>query len=376
MNIYKKKISMAEPTFSSSEIKLINFQIKKSINNSLSMGPNVKLFQDRFAKKIGAKYAIATNSCTSALEIALQSVCKLNDEVLIPGQTFIASAMAAHLSNLKIKFVEIDQNDFCIDFLDLKKKISKKTKAIILVNMGGNISNNLDKIKKLCNQKKIYIIEDAAHSLGAKYLNKNSGTLGDIGCFSFYPTKIITTGEGGMLTTNNKKIASFAKSLQLRGRDLKNKNEQYVYPGRNVRMPEISAILGLIQLNKLDSFLKKRRKIASVYLKGFKNNNKIKIALPKKLSQTSCWKIPIILNQNIKRDSILEKLNKLGIMADKAYFPPVHQQPIIKKILKIKKNHLPKTENLSKFHICLPCHQNMSVADAKYVVQTLNKLLK
>ena len=102
MNIYKKKISMAEPTFSSSEIKLINFQIKKSINNSLSMGPNVKLFQDRFAKKIGAKYAIATNSCTSALEIALQSVCKLNDEVLIPGQTFIASAMAAHLSNLKI----------------------------------------------------------------------------------------------------------------------------------------------------------------------------------------------------------------------------------------------------------------------------------
>lgn len=242
--------------------------------------------------------------------------------------------------------------------------------------MGGNISNNFDKIKKLCKQKKIYIIEDAAHSLGAKYLDKYSGTLGDIGCFSFYPTKIITTGEGGMLTTNNKKIATFAKSLQLRGRDLEAQDEQYIYPGRNVRMPEISAILGLVQLDKLDFFLRKRREIASIYLESFKNNSKIRIALPKKLSQTSCWKIPIILNQDINRDTILKKLNRHGIMADKAYFPPVHQQPVIKKILKIKKNHLPKTEKISKFHICLPCHHNMSVADAKYVVQILNKLLQ
>jgi perosamine synthetase len=369
----KLKINMADPHFKKNDIDYIISKTKNMININLSLGKNVRSFEKKFAKYIGCKYAIATSSCTSALEIALQAVCKEGDEVIIPSQTFVATAMAVYLSKFKVQFVEISKEDFCINFNDLKKKITRKTKAIVLVHFAGTICADFDKIKKLCFNKKIFLIEDAAHSLGAKYNQIMSGSLGDAGCFSFYPTKIITTGEGGMITTNNINIAKFAKSMQLRGRDLSKNKEEYIYPGRNVRMQEFSAILGLCQLKKINIFLKKRRIIAKIYKKKFLLCKKIFLVSPRKINQSSFWKIPILIDSDYNRDEILSKLRNKGIMADTTYTPPVHLQPVIRKLFKIKKGILPKTENYLKHHICLPCHQNMTIKQAIYVAEEVLK---
>lgn len=369
----KLKINMADPHFKKSDIDYIISKTKNMINVNLSLGKNVRTFEKKFAKYIGCKYAIATSSCTSALEIALQAVCKEGDEVIIPSQTFVATAMAVYLSKLRVQFVEISKEDFCINFNDLKKKITRKTKAIVLVHFAGTVSADFDKIKKLCSDKKIFLIEDAAHSLGAKHNQVMSGSLGDAGCFSFYPTKIITTGEGGMITTNNINIAKFAKSMQLRGRDLSKTKEEYIYPGRNIRMQEFSAILGLCQLKKINIFLKKRRSVAKIYKKKFTLCKNIFLVFPKKINQSSFWKIPILIDTDYNRDNILSKLRNKGIMADTTYTPPVHLQPVIKKLFKTKKGILPKTENYLRHHICLPCHQNMTTKQAIYVADEVLK---
>lgn len=370
-----QKFEMADPSFNKKDIKFITKHTKEMLNIALSMGKNVRKFEKNFAKYIGCKYAIATSSCTAALEIAVQSVCKEGDEVIIPSQTFIATAMAVKLSKLNIKFVEISENDFCIDFNDLKKKVSTKTKAVILVNFAGTVSGDFDKIKKFCLKKKLFLIEDAAHSIGAEFNKKKSGVLADIGCFSFYPTKIITSGEGGMLTTNNKKIADFAKSLQYRGRDLNSPSEIYINKGRNIRMQEFSAILGLLQLTKINSFLKRRKQIAKIYKKNLSNNPHTKLVFPKNFSNSSFWKIPILIDIKFDRNKVLKKLRKKGIMADLTYNPPVHLQPIIKKLCGTKKNLLPKTERLLKQHICLPCHQNMNFKDVEYISKSFLTIL-
>ena len=152
--------------------------------------------------------------------------------------------------------------------------------------MAGTISSDIMQILDFCKKNKLFLIEDAAHTPGAIINGKQAGSIGDVGCFSFYPTKIITSGEGGMLTTSKKNIANFARSYQNRGRDIFNKNEVYVNPGRNVRMTEISALLGRIQLSKLDKNLKRRRDIAKIYINSFKRLKDVFLVTPKKLNQT------------------------------------------------------------------------------------------
>ncbi len=371
-----KKINIAEPHFTIKDKIKIKHELTNILDGSLSMGPNVKLFEKQFSKKINTKYAIAMNSCTSALEAALQFFNVKNKEVLVPSQSFIATAMAVTLSGGTPIFCEIKKETLNIDINDIKKKVSKKTKGLIIVHMAGTISSDIMQILDFCKKNKLFLIEDAAHTPGAIINGKQAGSIGDVGCFSFYPTKIITSGEGGMLTTSKKNIANFARSYQNRGRDIFNKNEVYVNPGRNVRMTEISALLGRIQLSKLDKNLKRRRDIAKIYINSFKRLKDVFLVTPKKLNQSSFWKFPIILGSKYDRDKIIKKLMKKGVQADAAYKPPLHLQPVIKKIYNIKKGHLPFSENILKRHLCLPCHQNMTTEDAKYVVNNFLEILK
>ncbi len=371
-----KKINIAEPFFNHEDKKLIHKELDTILDSKLSMGDNVKNFEIEFANKIGSKYAIAMNSCTSTLEAALTYFNVKNKEVIIPAQTFIATGMAVHLSGGTPIFAEIKKNDLCLDIEDIKKKVSKKTVGIIIVHMAGHISSDIDKIKKYCEDNGLFLIEDAAHTPGAEFKNTKSGNIGHVGCFSFYPTKILTTGEGGMLTTNNENIANYARSYQNRGRDMKSKKEErYIIPSRNNRMTEFSALLGRVQLRHLDEYLASRRNVAKIYLRRLSNFPKIELILPKKILQSSCWKIPIILDKCYDRAFILKELKKRGIEADTAYNPPLHLQPVMANLYKIQKNMLPISEDILSRHICLPSHQNMKAEDANYVCDNLLNIL-
>lgn len=367
---------MAMPHFDAEDRKRIHGEIEQILDNSLSMGANVAEFEKEFAARVGVRYAIAMNSCTSALEASLLACNVHGREVIVPSETFIATGMAVHLVGGKVVFAEISEKTFCLDFEDVKNKVTPQTAAIILVHMAGLITPQINELRALCVDHGIFLIEDAAHAPGACYQGKEAGSLGHVGCFSFYPTKVMTTGEGGMLTTNDDHIAAFARSFQHRGRHMTSSVEQYIMPGRNVRMTEVAALLGRVQLSHLDEFLARRRYIASTYHRELKEIPEINMIFPEDLESSTFWKLPILLAPHLNRAMLTERMIAAGIMVDWAYQPPLHLQPVFKELYGTTKGMLPKTEALLSRHICLPCHPQMTDEDALFVARTFRTMVR
>ena len=363
----KKIYHVAQPYFSNSDINWIQKKVFDILTGKLSTGPLTALFEKKFAKFIGTKYAVFLNSCTSALEIAVKSL-KLtkNDEVIVPAQTFIATGIAVTLQGAKVVFAEINPDTFCINLAEIKKRITKNTKAIMLVYFAGYIPEDIIQIKNFCKKNKIIIIEDCAHAIGSRIKNKKVGSIGIAGCFSFFSTKTITTAEGGMLTTNDKKLYDYAISLRERGRDWTKPVEIYKEAWRNCRVPEFNALLGLKQFSNINKIINHRGQIALIYDNYISKSLHIS-TLPKyKGIKLSLWKhITIINNNKINRNKLAKNLfNKYGIVINWAYTPPIHLQPVYKKLYNIKSNSLPITENIMKKHFHLPLHMKIRKKDA------------
>lgn len=370
------KITMADPYFSPQDRTWIHAEVDAILSGQLSMGSNVAAFEEEFARMVGVRHAIAMNSCTSSLEASLIALgINPGDEVIIPGETFIATGMAVHLVGGMPVFAEISPETFCLDMEDVRRKGTSRTKGIIMVYMGGLIPPNIDDFRKYCDTQGWFLIEDAAHAPGARRKGKAAGSFGHAGCFSFFPTKVLTAGEGGMLTTNDEQVAQVARSLQHRGRDFDSAHEQYALPGRNVRMPEFSALLGRIQLGHLEEFLAERRRVAAVYRQAFQEDRRVKLIVPSDEAASTYWKLPLLLPRGVDRPALTSYLKEAGVFLDHAYNPPLHLQPVFRTVYNICEGHLPITEDLLSRHVCLPCHPRISDEEANHVVQTLKKAL-
>lgn len=366
---------MAEPYFSKEDRDLIHRELDLILNGQLSMGPNVKRFENEFAARVGSKYAIAMNSCTSTLEAALLAKGAVGREVIIPAETFIATGMAVHMVGAIPVFAEISEDTFCLDLDDVKSRITPRTAGIILVHFAGRITDNVTEFREFCDVNNLFLIEDAAHAPGAQIDGRDAGTFGHIGCFSFYPTKVITSGEGGMLTTDDEAVAVFARSYQNRGKNMAIEEEQYTSVGRNVRMTEMSALIGRVQLSHLDEFLEQRRLISSVYSEMLSGHPMIKLILPQKTENSSYWKIPLLLDPRIDRLKITTAMKEAGISVDTTYQPAIHLQPVFRKLYGTAPGLLPTTEQVLSRHLCLPCHPRMTRADAIFVSKTLLEIV-
>ena len=261
----KVKYPRAKPYFSKKDKKSILKDISGILNSGmLTQGAYVLEFESRFKKEIGTNYAVATSSCTSALEIAIKSLGIYGKKILVTTNTWMSCANVILLTNNTPVFVDINADTLNMDTI---KKLDGSS-AILWVHMAGLIHPDFFKIKKICDAKGIKIIEDCAHAHGATLNGKKAGSIGDVGCFSFYPTKIMATGEGGMITTNSKEIADKADIYRNHGTT---RNPQKVlgldygvtchYPSQNYRMTEIAGILGLYQLSHLSKFVSKRNKL-------------------------------------------------------------------------------------------------------------------
>ena len=347
------------------------------LNGRLSMGYRVEKFEKEFARLCGSQFAVAFPSGTSALETALSVLgVKAGDEILIPVQTFIATGMAIHFAGARPVFTEIDPHNFCMDFDDAWKRVTKKTKGAIVVHFGGYLSPELPQFIEKMKASGRFVIEDAAHAPGAEFKDQKAGSFGDVGCFSFYPTKVLTTGEGGMIVTSQERVAREARSLQNRGLDLESEEEIYQLPGRNNRMTEIAASMGLSQLRSLPQFLENRRKIAAYYDQAFRKHDLLRPLTPGAGSQSSNWLYIAILDEKVDRLQLRECLKKDDIHISWVYEPLLHLQPVCQKLFQTKPGMFPVSEKIGQYHICLPVHARLREEDAAYVVERIKFHLK
>jgi perosamine synthetase len=370
------RIAMADPFFTGEDRARIHRGIDEILTGALSMGPNVQAFEREFSEVVGVSHAIAMNTCTSALEAALIGLGVQNgDEVIVPCETFIATGAAVHLVGGKPVFAEISEQTFCLDLEDVRRRVTPRTRGIIMVYMGGRIPEDIVSFREFCDDRGLFLIEDAAHAPGACLEGKMAGAFGHAGCFSFYPTKVITAGEGGMLTTDDDRLAEFARSFQHRGRDFSAPGEQYSRLGRNVRMTEMAALIGRVQLGHLQEYLAERRRVMRIYKREIQGDERIRAILPDDEDASTYWKIPVIIGAGYDRAAVTEELHRAGIFVDWAYQPPLHLQPVFRALYGMTEGDLPASEWLLSQHICLPCHPRISDEDARYVTGTLKSIL-
>jgi len=365
-------LATAFPYFPPEEQEWLAGELSQILNSQLAMGPRVAKFEQEFASYCGQPYGIAFPSCTSSMEAALIALgVGPGDEVLVPVETFIATGMVVSLVGARPVFTEISNETFSMDFEDAWSRVTERTRGAIVVHFGGFISPQLPDFIRRMQKAGRFVIEDAAHAPGAELGGRRAGSLADAGCFSFYPTKIMTTGEGGMLVTSRDDIAKTARSLQHRGRDLDHRDERYVLPGRNNRFTEVAAAMGLSQLRSLPEFLARRRRVAAVYDELLLGSELFVPLLAEGGSVPSYWRYVATPTVEIDRVVLRDLLAADRINIDWAYDPPLHLQPVFQESLGTKPGMLPRSESTLARHICLPVHARMRDQDAEFVAQRL-----
>lgn len=359
------KLVMADPHFTPEDRKRFRSGAEDILSGALSMGPNVAAFEREFSARMGVRHAVATNSCTAALETALSALgLERGGEVIVPCMTFIATGMAVHNAGGVPVFADVSPETLALEPEEVASRITPRTRGVILVHMTGLMSPRTGALRELCDKKGLFLIEDAAHAPGASLGGRSAGSFGHAGCFSLFPTKVITAGEGGMLVTGEESLAARARSLQHRGRDMNLPEEIYARPGRNVRMTEFAALLGRIQLGHLDEFLAGRRRVARAYRRALGNDKRLTLISPAEETASAYWKFPLLLAPGADRSQVMAALRERGVASDGGYQPPLHLQPAFTDLLGTKKGLLPKSEGFLERLLCLPCHPRISDTDA------------
>ena len=369
----KKFIPVSIPYVSNQDISVINKVLKKGWISS--DGPEVKLLEKEFSKKIGRKYSTAVSNGTAALEIAIKALdIKKNDEVIIPNFTIISNALAVVKQKAKPVLVDCDLDTWNMRIEEIEKKINKKTKAIIITHI-YSYANDMDKILKICKKYKIFLIEDAAEVIGLKYKTKMCGSFGDISTFSFYANKQLTTGEGGMISTNNPNLYNRCKSLRnlCFGKKQRFNHEEI---GWNYRITNIQAALGISQLKRLNSVVKRKMQIGKYYFKRLSINKNIYLTPPKiGHSKNIYWVVGIVIkNKKVLASKIIKKLNSYGIGA-RPFFWPMHEQKIFKKMKIFSKRKYPNSSYLGRYGFYIPSYLKITNSEMNYVISKINKLL-
>jgi perosamine synthetase len=340
-----------------------------------SEGPEVKLFEKKFSQYIKKKYASTVSNGTAALEIAVKSLdLKKGDEVIIPNFTIVSNLIAVIKNGLKPVVVDCDPITWNMNIPQIESAINSKTKAIIATHIYG-YPLAIDKIRKICKKKNLFLIEDAAEMLGHKYKNKKCGYYGDISIFSFYANKHVTTGEGGIILTNSKKLDKKIKSL----RNLCfGKKDRFNHDdiGWNYRLSNLQAAFGLSQFSRIDKTLSMKKKIGKLYFEKLKNNQNIFIQKPKYQNfENVYWVVGILIKKkSITAKVLIDNLKKKGIQTRPFFFPMKRQKFLKKYNIKIA-GTFPVSDHISKYGLYLPSGPNISIKNIYKVCDEINKFI-
>lgn len=364
-------------------------EVMDSLNSGwLSTGPKVTKFKEQFRKYIGSKYAIPLNSCSAALFLSLKIFnISEGDEVITSPMTYAATVNVIEHTCAKPTFVDVDKNTGIINTDKIEETITRKTKAIIPIHYCG-YPCDLDKINKIAKKYKLHVIEDAAHCIEGFYKNKKIGTLSDTTCFSFYATKNITSGEGGMLTTDNKRVAEAAQIYSSQGMSLnawnRHSNKKYqntyqvVLPGYKFNMMDLQAAIGIQQLKKIDKFYKLRQIQWITYINELKNTDLIlPIFPPEKGSKHALHLFTILIDKKrvgLSRDDLQKKLRKKGIGTG-IHFISIHNHKYYKEKYKFKKNDFPNANYISTNTLSLPIGPALTKKEQEYIIKSIKLII-
>jgi len=369
----KNEIPVCEPTLSGREIEYLTNCIKT--NWISSKGNYVVEFEKEFSRFCNANYGIATSSGTTALHLALVALgIGKNDEVIVPTLTMIATTNPVIFAGATPVFVDSEPNTWNIDVSAIEEKITDRTKAILPVHIYGH-PVDMDPLLKIAKKHNLFVIEDAAEAHGAEYKGKIVGCLGDIGCFSFYTNKIITTGEGGMAITNSNETADRLNSF----RDLAHsKEKRYLHYeiGFNYRMTNLQAAIGLAQMEKIDEYINARRNHARLYNSILKDIKGVTLPPEADWAKNIYWLYSILIEDDfgIGRDELIAKLAEEGIET-RPFFIPMHKQPVFQKMGLIS-GDFPIADELCAKGICLPSSSSLEEKQIKYVCNAIKEIQK
>ena len=366
-------IKFSIPNIQTSDIKTVSKIIR---SGWLTHGKYTTFFEKEFKKFTKSKYAISVSSCTAGLHLScLASGFKKGDEIIVPAQTHTATAHAVEYTGARAIFADIDFQTGNINLENIKKKITIKTKGLIIVHMAG-YPCEVEKIRSFCRKKKIILLEDCAHAVGTKVKNKHVGNFGMSGSFSFYPTKQITTGEGGMVITNDFNFYKKIKKLKAFGidKDIKDRKKQGDYDvkslGFNYRMTDFQAALGYKQIVQYKKNLKKRQLIAEQYIKNFSNIKNIN-HMP--YSKNCSFFIFQIFCKN--RDKILKELKKMNIGVSVHYAKCLPRMTYYKKKYNLNINHFKNADIYGSTNISLPVYPKLKIQEVNKICKTIINLL-
>ncbi len=371
---------MNEPVpLSSQDITDREIQAVLSVLHSsrLSIGPRIEAFEQALAARVGRKHGIGVNSGTSGLHLCVRALGIADgDEVITSPFSFVATTNCLLFERAKPVFVDIDPGSYNMDPAAVEAAITPRTKAILPVEVFGN-TEHFDAYEKIARKHNLKMIEDCCEALGGMLNGRPAGSFGQCGVFAFYPNKQITTGEGGMIVTDDDTLADLCRSMRNQGRDT-TAWLSHARMGYNYRLSEMNAALGQVQVSRLDEILEKRRRVAGLYNEALKDIAEIHLP-PMAQPQTASWFVYVIRLADrfsqAQRDSLMAGLQKAGIGCN-PYFVPIHMQPYVRELLCTKHGYFPITERLAARTLALPFFGNMTAEQVQTVKAALVRGLK
>lgn len=368
-----RQIHLSSQDITEAEIQAVLAVLR---SDRLSLGPRIPEFEAEFTKRLGVRHAIACSSGTAGLHMCWRALgVGAGDEVITTPFSFIASSNSILFDGGKPVFVDIDPQTWQIDPARVEGAITPRTKALLPVDVFG-VTPDMDALWTIARRHDLRVLEDSCEALGATYQDRPAGTLGEAGVFGFYPNKQMTTGEGGMVVTNDDDIAFMVRSLRNQGRDPEGGWLAHPRLGYNYRMTDIQAAIGIVQMHRLDEILAKRDRVAELYRQRLAGESRLSMQrVP--AGHTISWFVFVVrLSDDYKqgqRDDILRKLQAAGVGSN-VYFPPIHLQPFYQE-MGYRPGQFPITEGLAARTIALPFHNHLTEGDVDHVVKTLHGLL-
>ena len=344
-------------------------------SNFLSLGPKLKEFEEKMAAYTGTKYAVACNSGTSGLHMIVAALgIKDGDEVITTPFSFISSSNCMLFERAKPVFVDIDEKTYNMDAAQIEAKITERTKAILPVHVFGQPANMHD-IRRIALKHGLFIIEDSCEAIGAEWNGKKVGTMSDAGVFAFYPNKQMTTGEGGIVVTNNENLAKLCYSLRNQGRGIDTQWLNHVRLGYNYRMNDISAALGIAQLERIDEIIAARQRVADSYVEKLKDVEGVILPKIDERVKMSWFVFVIRFEQWIDRNLVMETLLDRGVGC-RPYFTAIHLQPFYREMFRYKEGDFPVTEHVASGTLAIPFFNNITEEQIDIVVDEIRRAIR